>query len=121
MPRVARKLKADSPKPFKVGGNLIAVASNVKVVSGCIFVTEAALPFPELVARQISQTIVCGILVHFGKRRVIEYQLNKRIHGPIQFKYDHPWVNQLGRVLADDVYAKQLSIVTTEDKLQQAV
>ncbi len=91
------------------------------MVPGQERIAIAGSTFPELVSRQISKAIVCGVLIEFRKRRIVENHIDERIHSAIHLQHDHPDVNQFRRALANDVQADQLAVVSAEHELQQAV
>ena len=69
--------------------------------------TRALHPSRSLCPGKISQAVVGGVLVHFGKRRIIEDEVDEGVESHAGFQRHHSEMNQLGGALTDDLHAQQ--------------
>ena len=69
-----------------------------------------ALTLAEFVAGKISQAVVGGVFIHFGKRRVIEDEVDENIERHVGLQRHHSQMNQLGGTFADDLHAEQAAV-----------
>ena len=56
------------------------------------------LPLAEFVAGEVPETVVRGVLVHLGKRRIVEDEVDEEIDRAAGFEHHHSEVNQSGVV-----------------------
>src|SRR5579863_2216995 len=69
---------------------------------------------------QVTQAIVGGVFVQFGKRWKIKNHFDERINRSAGFQHRHAEMNQFGGILPENLHPEQLPRVRAKNQFQNS-